>query len=277
MSEITRIEAPKVIASEWVELAIGVEKEGARYTKVRIDEMCGLDEENMGSPGVQGNPGKALTILLRRAIQEIPGVVEAKDNPNALLPEDVVLRMFQPDRDVLARGIYALSPDIDALEMDYYCAECDEEWTEIIHLADIPIKQWPANMPPVIPFELVRGLNQGEAVHKKGELRIPTGYIQEQVAPFAQKNMALGSSKMLEQCVTHIGELEITTFTIKALRSTDRRYLSDTLLAHLPGLQLRVVRKHTCGREVFRQVSLNDFFSSRQRYNEISSTDSITG
>ena len=276
MPEAIQVIAPESIATDWVNLAIGVQHDGSRHRKVRVDEMCGLDEENMASPGVKGNPGKALTTLLRRAIQEIPGVLEPKADPNEMLPEDLILRLFQPDRDVLARGIYGLSPDIDSLEVDYYCDECDEEWTETIRLADIEVKRWPADKEPVLDFELIRGLVQNGVTHKKGQLRIPTGYIQEQVAPFAQKNMALGSSKLLELCISNIGDMEITTFTVKALRSTDRRYLSDFLIAELPGLQLRVYREHTCGRKKFRQVSLNDFFISRQTYSKTSSTDSIT-
>ena len=57
-------------------LPIGVEVDGVRYLEVTIDEMTGIDEENLSSRKVRNNGAKAITLLLRRCIQSITGVLE---------------------------------------------------------------------------------------------------------------------------------------------------------------------------------------------------------
>lgn len=256
---------PTLIGSDWVELPVGIEHQGQRIRKVRVDEMSGVDEENMGMAQYKNNPGRVITILLRRAIQEVPGIVPTKSDPDILVDEYLVQRMYQADRDALVRGIYVLSPDVDTTDVLFYCPVCDVEWEEELKLADVGLKMWPEDKATVIPFRLERGVVQNGVTHVDGELTFPTGKVQEIIAPFSQTNQALATTKLLYNIIKKIGDATLTEEVIKHLRSTDRRLLNRILMDELPGLDLKTRRKHDCGEECERVLRLQDFLLSARK------------
>jgi hypothetical protein len=76
--------------NETVTLPVGLEIDGTVYKTVTISEMNGYDEENMSARSIQNNGAKAQTILLRRSIQEIEGLVSRKRDPNELIKTEYV-------------------------------------------------------------------------------------------------------------------------------------------------------------------------------------------
>ena len=113
-------------ASDTVRLPIGLRYNGVVYRDVVIDEMTGVDEENMSSPKIKNNGARALTILLQRCVQEIPGLVERKRRTQDLIDAKYFMDMYTPDRDYLFMAIRALGLD-DNFTQVMTCPKCDNQ------------------------------------------------------------------------------------------------------------------------------------------------------
>ena len=119
-------------------LPIGVEVDGVRYREVTIDEMTGIDEENLSSRKVRNNGAKAITLLLRRCIQSITGVLEQKRDPLALIDERIVRNMYVADRDFLVLCIRTISGNPEIM-MTPECPSCGTECENLVDVRELDV------------------------------------------------------------------------------------------------------------------------------------------
>jgi len=246
--------------TEVVELPVGLEVEGVRYKKVTISEMNGYDEENLASRKVRNNGAKAQTILLRRCIQEIEGLVPKKSNPNDLIKEDYLLKMCSYDRDYLFFCIRSLGgvPDID---FQYECPACDATNYSTISVEDLEVYEWPENEPLAIPFEMRNGLFQDDKMHKEGQWNFLTGKQQEEIAKVPNERIVNASMRM---CIKRIGEIDNPTEEqVKRLSTTERNDLLEQVSNEAPGVQtsLSFECEH-CGEQNEQALDISRFFKS---------------
>lgn len=244
-----------------VTLPVGFYKEGARYREVVVDEMCGVDEENMSEASAAKNSSVAVTRLLQRAIQEIVGHTPAKTNPMVMLPEGLIRSMTLADRDTLLIAVRSAS-DPDPIKLNSKCPKCEGENEDLVDPDSIEIREWDDGEPKV-EFELPRGhIDAAGKAHKLGVLRLPTGKDQEKIIPFIRSSQGKGMTMMLTSLMEQLGELKVVDSTIISRLSTkDRKYLMDKIASSMPGPRLskQVVCGH-CQHEYDTPIGTAHFF-----------------
>ena len=221
--------------SDTVVLPIGLEVDGVRYRNIRISEMNGYDEENLASRKVRNNGAKGQSILLRRCIQEIDGLIPRKENPNELIKEKLVLDMCSYDRDFLFFSIRSLGgvPDI---EVSFECNSCGAENIETISVEDLEVYEWPEEESLEIPFEMRNGIYEENKLHKAGIWSFLTGRQQEQLAKVPSERLLSASMVM---CISKLGEMQSkpTEEQFKRLSTAERTDLLEQISAEAPGVQ----------------------------------------
>lgn len=225
--------------SEQVELPIGIEKDGARFKTVVLDEFSGVDEQLMADKKKVGkNNAKGMTLVLSRAIQEIVGLIPRKKNPDALLDYNLIRNMYQIDRDFLYSRVLLLA-ERDETVTRGQCAKCGEIIEEQTLLSDQPVIPWPTEQKTEIEFELKKGFFYEGKWHKKGSLRFVRGSDQEQLSIISQTNRAKAVSAMFAACITKIGEMDgLDQSQAARLKSRDRLVLLNTIRDKTPGLKM---------------------------------------
>jgi hypothetical protein len=250
-----------------VSLPVGAEIGGTRFRRVTIDELTGVDEElasNKKKTG--GNPAKALTLVLARAIQSIEGSIEEKRNPDSMIDRQIVRNMYQADRDYLIARIHLLAGK-DEVPLQAQCPKCGAQHEEMVLLSERPVKVWPDDKEPQLEFDLPKGYvdrrDKERKVHKKGIIRFPRGIQQEAVSQLARNNQAQAMTAMLASCITKLGDLDaVDQDVVRRLRSSDRRYLFRLIRDEMPGMKMwEMVSCSECDNdELEATVSLAGFF-----------------
>jgi len=259
----------KVEPSEHVRLPIGIEKDGARYRDVVIDELSGVDEALLANKKrTGGNTAKGLTLVLARAIQEIEGVVPRKRNPDTPIDHMIPRRMYQIDRDFLFSRIQLLS-DRDRTQLRAQCPRCRQVHEEDVYISERPVVEWPEDKPLEFDFELARGYvetgRKGEEpkLHKKGTMRFPRGADQEAVANLMQENPGQAMTAILAACIVRLGDLENIDQTVTSrLKSRDRKLLFNLIRDKAPGMKMwEIVTCMNCGYDELEAViDISAFF-----------------
>jgi len=250
-----------------VTLPVGLEIDGTRYRRIRLDELSGVDEENMSDKKVGRNGAKALSKLLRRSIQEIDGLMRPKKDPNKLCPPKYVTKMYQVDRDFLLVAIRIISLEHE-LEMNRRCGACRADLVEYVDLTKLPVTMWPEDKDAEIEFTLRRGVTKKGVTHKEGVLGFPTGAMQESVALLAEANPAKAQTALLAACIKNLGTIgRLDTETVRRMRSSDRQAIGSAILEHLPGIRLQAdFVCDACGVEAKGvRIDLSGFFASMRR------------
>ena len=255
-----------LVPSETVLLPVGIQKPGesVRYREVVVDEICGVDEENLAKAKVRKSPGSVVTTLLRRCVQEIPGLMEPKKKEISLARKEFVCDwMTQIDRDFLLVNILVLSGH-DETEVRAYCDDCDEALSEKVKYSDLKVYDWPEDAPLHFKETLPKGFRdrKGE-VHRDFEYKFPTGHIQEMVLKQARGNQGKASTLMIASCMSSLGTMgQPDSEQAARFKKADRDFIGNAGLKILPGLDLiRTVECDICGREFRRAVDLSGFFS----------------
>jgi hypothetical protein len=260
----------KLVASEHVTLPVGIcdPETGTRYKEIIIDEMLGKDEENVAKKKIRRNGAKGATVLLRRCVQEIPGLMEQKSDPLRLCPVQYIREwMTQPDRDFLFISILVTSMR-DETYAKAYCKDCDESFSEKQSFTDFPIYDWPDNAPLYIDDEFPQGYKDSEGtIHKDFRLKFPDGTIQENVIEQGRGNEGLASSLLLAACIDHLGTLDgIDTDIASRIKFSDRRYIGRMYREKFPGMDLiRQLDCPSCGETFEVTVDLTGFFEEVTR------------
>jgi hypothetical protein len=253
-----------VLGSQMVRLAVGVTgPDGMTYRDVVIDEIRGIDTANMSSPKNSKNAARQMTALLQRCVQEIPGVMPKKVNPQELGPADIFRKMTTYDRDLLVFAILALGEDTRSSHA-MVCPSCGHKDSLEYDLLDAECADWPDDAPQEIELELPRGLYVDGAVRRNIVWRFTTGMDAETMFTVPDdkrlQSMVAASIKSVEGVDRPISSSEIGMMT-----TADLGFLTSELGPYLPGLILeREVVCDNCGHEFTHRPSLDGFFGSRR-------------
>ena len=249
--------------SDKVTLPIGLEIDGIRYREVVIDEMTGIDEENLASRKVRNNGAKAITMLLRRCIQSIEGVLEPKSNPLSMIDEKYVRNMYVADRDYLVFCIRALSGNKEVLATST-CPHCSGEGDHLIDLSELDVYEWEENAPASIDIELIRGFydERTKQFHKNIKWTFPKGISQEKMAALPENQ--LGTS-LIASGISEVEGLEYVPSpeSVRRLSLRDRNAFAEAIVENAVGVDTQVhVTCEFCGEEHTVEVNTVGFSNS---------------
>lgn len=251
-----------------VNLPIGIESDGTYYKRVIIDEHCGYDSENSTTPEVKGNVVKANTLLLRRIIQEIPGLLERKPQRYGFISEELVRNMFQADRDACLVTLLQNTSDPISKETPI-CPKCDSvQATETIDLRTIEFTNW-SHKETNFRFELPSGYTENSVTYKVGTFRLPTGADIEEFVSAARNNINDAQTRLITRCMKLDNLTICTRETVKTMLTRDRDYLIWKLGTVTPGFKtLLNITCNTCGHKFKHGINVMDFFDSTRNLQE---------
>lgn len=259
-------------------LPIGLEIDGIRYREVIIDEMTGLDEENLSSRKVRNNGAKAITLLLRRCIQAIPGVFEQKSDPLKLIDEKYVRNMYVADRDFLVMCIRTLSGDSSVL-LDIACPECDYDCSKVVDLKELDVYEWDENEPVEITVDLPRGFRNKDTNEFNSRIKwqFLNGARQERIASMPENE--IGTNLIAIGLVSVEGRETIPSAEdVRRLSVRDRNALADAIVANGVGVDTKVeFLCDGCGHEFEQEVNTVGFSNLGQRKTQKPSNNGIGG
>jgi hypothetical protein len=260
-----------------VSLPIGIDFNGSRYREVIIDEMTGVDEENMASPKVRNNGSKAITLLLRRCIQEIPGVMPKKTNPMSLCDESIIRKMYAADRDYLMLCIRALSGKSE-VPVPFYCVSCGTGQTRDVALSDLEVYEWD-DSEPIVEIELEKGIfdDLDKQYKKRLTWKLPTGLTQEKVSELPENQAGSGVIVAGIQSVEGMDHLP-TIDDIRKLSLRDRQIIADTITDNAVGVDPKITLPcESCGADCSAEVDFAGFFSLAPPKTQTRSSGGKTG
>lgn len=247
--------------SDRVFMPIGIDKDGQRYREVVIDEMTGIDEENLASPKARNNASKAVTLLLRRCIQEIPGVMPRKSNRMSLCDESLVRDMFVADRDFLMLCIRALSSKSE-LPMHFFCISCATSQEVEIPLDTLDVYEWD-DTPAELTIEMPKGFYDQLDNQYKNKMvwGFPRGKDQEKLSQLqphqAGSGVIVSTLKSVEN-MEHLPTME----DVRRLPLRDRQVIAETITDNHVGVSnSAIVSCPSCSAENTVEVDFTGFFS----------------
>lgn len=251
-----------------VTLPIGLEIDGVRYKEVIIDEMTGIDEENLTSRKIRNNGAKAISILLRRCIQEIPGLLDRKKNPMDLIPERYVHDMYVADRDFLTLSIRSLSDKSEFLST-LECPQCSHVEERMINFDDMDIYEWDES-DVELEIELPRGFLNVETNEycNKVVWRFPKGKAQEGMASVPEGQMA---TYMIASGIKSVEGLRYlpSDEDVRRLGVRDRNVFAKEITENAVGVDTKLeVICESCGNEFDTEVNVMGFFNSGEGANK---------
>jgi len=245
-----------------VTLPIGVEVDGIRYREVVIDEMTGIDEENLASPKIQNNGGKAVTLLLQRCIQEIVGVVDRKKSRMTMIDQKIIKKMYAADRDYLVLCIKGLSSGLD-ISGDVQCTSCGATEFRELNFSNLDVYEWEEGERVEIEIELPRGFydERSSKYFNKLVWKLPDGRVQEKLA--SVKNNEVATYMMASGIVSVEGlDYRPSTSDVRTLSLTDRNYFAECIVDNSVGVDTNMEFEcEHCGDMFEKEVDIMGFFS----------------
>jgi hypothetical protein len=254
-----------------VTLPIGLRpSSGGVFREVHLDQMRTKDQELLADKKLKGNGAMAISLLLRRCIQAIPGFLPQKERKSDLIDAAVVRQLTQPDRDYLVAAIRAMEGKTET-SFQVQCGSCGTRDIYTLDLADVPEYQWPDDEPLTLPIlELPFGLVNKEGVAcKMITLRIMTGADSEALA--AQPDNRRMTALIASTCVNLEGFGKLDGESAGQMLMADTEAISEHMSQHLPGLDLlHVDTCGNCGAEISHGVDLSGFLSPKKDRNSTS-------
>jgi hypothetical protein len=227
----------KLEISDTVRLLVGIEHEGELFRTVRLDEMTGYDEELLANPKFKAVPARGITAMLRRVVQEIPGVMPAKKDPMKLAPVDLFRRMYQADRDMLLVACRLLSFGAE-MTVRWQCPSCKEQNEDDVDLTELEVREWPDGEEPTMDFVLPKGIFLDGKMRIKGTMRLPTGKDSEPLSQLARTDPGGATSAMLAALIVDLDGVKPDRMQMQRMRSSDRQFLGELFQRQLPGVRL---------------------------------------
>ena len=250
-------------------LPIGLERDGERFQEVVLDKWRGEDQHRLTEPAARKNPGKAMSMILRRLIQAIPGVMEQKSNKHAMISEHYVTEMFVADRDFLMLQSLALSGQCER-EIDFTCenSRCQKPLTEDVDITDIVVTPQDPEKRTFFEFCLPDdGVEwtdpEGNAqVSRKGKFNYPRGSDQEKISRYSDEGTFALFTRLITRCVSDFeGLRQISMDDAKKMTIEDRKYLQELSGDKMPGPDETVETEcEYCGKEQTVSIELSSFF-----------------
>lgn len=252
-----------ITENEKVTLPIGIEVDGIRYREVIIDEMTGVDEENLASRKVRNNGAKAISMLLRRCIQSIEGVLPQKSNPLLMIDDKWVRNMYVADRDYLVLCIRALSGNSEVFT-ESQCTSCGHENSALVDLKQLDVYEWDENSPVEIRVDLPRGFYNKESgqYHKEVTWAFPKGSAQEKIASLPEHQVG---TMLIATGIRQVQGLEVIPHPdeIRKLSVRDRNAFAQAIIENTVGVDTNVdLTCESCGHEYQVEVNTVGFSNS---------------
>lgn len=219
-------------------LPIGLLKDDKYHREVSFDKWRGEDHERLTTPAGKKNPGRIITDILCRLIQEIPGVLPRKADPWSLAPKSVIDDMFSADRDFLILQTLAASKRNTVQVMEVACQHCGADLEEDIDLCEIEVMPYGSG-PPFVEFVLedgidVKNMEEEVVTARKGKFYLPTCKVTEMIAKSGAQGELAQFTEMIAACVR---DFEVTG-SITPLMAKRKMTLDDRndLLEHVNGM-----------------------------------------
>ena len=252
-----------ITENEKITLPIGIEVDGVRYRDIVIDEMTGVDEENLASRKVRNNGAKAISILLRRCIQSIEGVLPQNSNPLLLIDEKWVKNMYVADRDFLVLSIRALSGNSELLSSSI-CEACDYENSHVVDIKELDVYEWDENEPVEIRVDLPRGVFNAESkeYHKEVVWSFPKGSTQEKISTLPEHQVG---TMLIASGIKEVLGMDTVPHpdSIRKMSVRDRNAFAQAILENTVGVDSKVeVSCESCGHSYDVEVNTVGFSSS---------------
>lgn len=254
-----------VVNPREVVLPVGIRMNGSVYRRVWIDEIRAVDHRNMSDKSVRSNGGKTLTMLLRRAVQGVEGLLERKSKPFELFPAQPFQQMTAVDRDFLLVQIRQISRE-PRLTHASNCTSCGAVNEETLLLDDLELYEWPDEKEPRFPIDLsgaeVEPLMVQGKEYREVMFRFVTGTTQEQLAALREEDQQV--ALFASQVVLPDGAT-ITQNDVLGWSETSMAEILEVVGENLPGYDLRrYLTCYSCGTEFTTMLDLTRFFHSAQ-------------
>jgi hypothetical protein len=251
--------------SNEVVLPVGIRIDGKVYREITIDPMNGYDEENMSSKAVKNNGAKALTILLRRSIQEIKGLIPKKKNSAELIDERIVRDMFSYDRDFLFFCIRALG-DTENIDLNQVvCPECDADSSYEIDITKLDVYDWADTENTELDIEFSKGFMENGQRHKLATWKFLTGRQQETLSSLEGSKVLTSSLALGLKCVVGLDYVP-TEEQLRRMSSDERLDAFKQIAQQAPGLQTDIeVECQSCGHRHRVGLDVTAFFNSKEK------------
>lgn len=258
--------------SDMISLPIGYRGgDGTLYNMVEIVAMDGNDEELIMDKKVASNGANVVTTLLANKIVSLSND-EGKELDRVSF--NMVKGMFTGDRDMILMAIRKLSLG-NIMTINAQCPRCGEKYEVDIDIdEDVVVNVWDPEENELhrskhgagfVDFELPDGVYDGETVHKKGWLKLPDGYIEEQLAPMVNQNPGKANTALITACIQQLGDLPmIDSKMVRSMTRKDREYITSLIKDANVGPQFRVgVSCPYCGNDFKVMLELPNFFMGR--------------
>jgi hypothetical protein len=259
VTDVPVVDAPKAETVGYTfQLPGGLRVEGQVVRDVVVDEMTGIDEENIANPALSGNGGKIMTTLLAGVVKSIGGKTAT---------QEMVRNLLIGDRDFLMLKLRVITSGKD-YQTQVECPKCASKFTIEVDLDEIEIRKLADDKDVVVPFKLLKGYRDPKGVlHKEGLLKLPTGVEQEYLSSEVARNMAVATTHLLTKCCQRLGDLEfITNDVMRVLSTKDREIMAVALRNSMPGPIMETnVACPTCGNKWVSPIAVTDFFGTTQR------------
>lgn len=255
---------------EEVVLPVGILTDDGRYRTVTISRMTGYDDENLAKKSIANNGAAAITVILRRCIQAIDGLVERKRNEFDLISAKYVREMMsQVDRDFLLLAIKGLDDPDAVIPSAKDCPECGTRVEVDKPLADLEIYEWPEDEPmqEVLHFDRpfrVQGKECSSLLWA-----FPTGKTQEDIvrqAAHAKLTSMLSGSVKEFYPIDGSDPILADSETLRRLPTSVRSEIIIAAQNATPGVNLEVeFCCENCGEEFTGMVDVSALFNTGKR------------
>lgn len=259
--------------SKEVVLPVGIPgAEGVFHRKVVLDKWRGIDHETLTEQSSRKNPSTMITALLRRMVQEIPGVVSRKTSPIHLLDSRHIDHMFDADRTFLLLQTLALRSSTESV-MEFTCPHCQEEFEEDVDLCSLEVFPHDDTTETFVEFELpdegvlvlYKDGEKENEVYTRGKFHYPKGIDIDMVGKKSVGEFA-AMSRLFSRCVEMDGYGRITVQQAQMMSSEDREYLYELLGDSMPGVdQIVTVECPDCMKTEELGIDVTQFFFSKKR------------
>lgn len=257
------------LQSDMVTLPIGYKgADGKIYNTAIFTAMDGNDEELIMDKKVASNGANVVTTLLA---QKIVSLSDDEGHELDRISHNMIKGMFTGDRDALLLAIRKLSLG-NIMTINAQCPRCNEKYEIDIDLEeDVVTKNWDPEENELhrskqgvgyVDFELPDGVSDGETIHKKGYLKLPTGALEEQLAPMVNQNPGKANTALITACIEQLGDLPmVDTKLVRSMTRRDREYITNLIKNANVGPQFRVgVSCPYCGTDFKVMLELPNFF-----------------
>lgn len=234
---MTELQSKRLGDIDTFHLPVGIIRPDKNYTEILLDEWRPIDKAKLTSPLFKKNPYAGLTDILRRLVQEIPGLMPRKSDAFSLCSEHYFKDMFQADRDYILLQAISLSGETSQV-IDFDCPSCNAELQEDVNLDDVKVFFLGDN-DTYVDFQLPVGIKverDGETVLLKDfRYSLPTGATQEQIAKYAHEGEFAVTNRILANQLTAHGYGKIPYEVIQRMGNKDHKVLLKVLGELIPG------------------------------------------